>query len=373
METLKIFLDTSIFRQDETFESAQFIAIKNYCKAGIVQLFTSVICENELLSHIEIQVIESIEKIRKEQEKLESLIPGYHGLFTFKHFINEERADLIKKYKLHWKLFKKDTRLRVLGFDYDISRQALENYFSGGAPYKSRKNREDIPDSFIFETILKKFKNNQDLIVITQDKRLLVPLLDKGVTCFSSMQDAFTGSIFYNVIAELYGKPNRKLIGSLISYNHVKVYRALRIELNNFYIDESDNYESLLNTLAEDFMEELEVDIKYIYESLTVSLKKIQIYSRDYVSLPFKIDVALNLSYKVRKSEVFRMSKDRYESVKYLDSYDHKYDKIDEEKFGQIAGVIGVLFTDMSDELNLDTNLMILTIESIKLSFHHSA
>jgi rRNA-processing protein FCF1 len=89
--------------------------------------------------------------------------------------VSELLEELSKKIKpsitSNWKGFIEESKSKLYEFDNDMSATVFENYFDGSSPFKSLKNRKDIPDAFIYETI-KSLGQVDKTYVITNDNNL---------------------------------------------------------------------------------------------------------------------------------------------------------------------------------------------------------
>ena len=65
--------------------------------------------------------------------------------------------------------------------------RVMNDYFNGQPPYKEKKYRDDIPDSFIWQVVLDIFDKEKDMSVITSDKGIKSACESTGIQYFDNL------------------------------------------------------------------------------------------------------------------------------------------------------------------------------------------
>ena len=86
--------------------------------------------------------------------------------------------------------------------DSVIGRAVMESYFTGGPPFKGIKNRNDIPDSFIWQAILDIKRSVGELTVLVADTRLNKAFEDEGGMHVYQSIDLFVASPAFQRLSE---------------------------------------------------------------------------------------------------------------------------------------------------------------------------
>lgn len=128
-------------------------------------------------------------------------------------------------------------KLNINGYD-----EVFDKYFSGRLPFKSEKNRNDIPDAIIFQTILeiKEKHKDDDVAVIAADIAIVNACAEYGLKNYRNLNE-FRQSIQYdNLIKNKKIASNISIISDLIldklkQDNNKIVYGAI-----NEYMEQND-------------------------------------------------------------------------------------------------------------------------------------
>ena len=67
---------------------------------------------------------------------------------------------------------------------------AFNGYFDGAPPFKSIKNREDIPDAFIWQAVMRLASEHKDLHFVVGDNTLRAAADDhEGITTYAKLDE----------------------------------------------------------------------------------------------------------------------------------------------------------------------------------------
>jgi hypothetical protein len=153
---IDVVLDTSILRQDPKREKAAFRALKRLCWQKQVQVHIPEFVQREFLSQQE-------ELIRKEISDIQSSANSILRRTRRKELSDYAKKVIKEANEIYPKIsdevigeFKKwidGTRAKSPRINIDHARVVIDAYFQGSPPFKTRKNRSDIPDSFIWQAI----------------------------------------------------------------------------------------------------------------------------------------------------------------------------------------------------------------------------
>ena len=101
---------------------------------------------------------------------------------------------------------------RRMGLTLDQTVKAMEAYFAGLPPLKQPKSRKDIPDSFIFQSVLELHADHpSDFGTVVEDGPLRTALCDAGIECWSSLREFLTSSKGQSLVAEEFITTNKRV------------------------------------------------------------------------------------------------------------------------------------------------------------------
>lgn len=133
-----------------------------------------------------------------------------------------------------WRDFIKISNAKLYDYDKEISTQVFEDYFEGNPPFSALKEREDIPDAFIFQDIKKISQSVDDNVyVITNDKKFKKEIEEKipKTTTYSSIDEFFKDPNFKSV-KEKYDK--------FLSEKEAMKLKLLKLQFVKKYIKDCD-------------------------------------------------------------------------------------------------------------------------------------
>ena len=166
-----VFVDTQVHdSQHHNYRQGQLYELQVSCIDHDVRTIATDITIGEISEHIS----------RDSLKAMQNLISGVKYCQWMTDVIKTISADLKtleanfeKHHKKDFELFLKKTKCHLPSTGEKTMKEVLQAYFSGEPPFKSKKNRQDLPDAIAFFT-LKEFSltNNERVAVITDDARL---------------------------------------------------------------------------------------------------------------------------------------------------------------------------------------------------------
>lgn len=248
-----VVLDTGIYRQDMGRVKHAFAALSQLCRSNVVQLHIPCVVEKEFLSQVSSMydgkltgALRSLEKtphvLLKEEDlqKLDSLKLGIEEL-------QQKVADRNREHFRGWGEFH---GARFHEIDDTHGERVMENYFLGAPPFSSEKNRNDIPDAFIFESIRDLAETYGSVHAVVKDDGLRQALKQvEGVMAYESINQFINDNSLWDRFAR---------------QKEVDFYRALIDKLSSGELDALR--EKLYTVVADstDAIQGLEVESPYI-------------------------------------------------------------------------------------------------------------
>jgi PIN domain len=190
---IHVVLDTSIFRSKPRLDSPEFKALGYLAKKECVCIHIPYVVEQEFVSHLSHEhekkingTIESLSGLINHQKATE-LVPELNQSLDKLRENKEELIGETKEVFIEW--------LDSVGaVRYDFSgteaKEALNAYFCGSAPLKQPKNRNDIPDSLIYQAVKALHdKHGAYLHFVVNDGNLRGACESDGVTTYKSLSE----------------------------------------------------------------------------------------------------------------------------------------------------------------------------------------
>jgi hypothetical protein len=174
-EKIHVILDTNIFRKNPSLSDLSFQALERLCKAKIAKLHIPYIVEREFQTQqtalykkdldTAISSLNSIIRRGLPQDKIIDLT-------VIKEQLNNISSPILSDVENSIIVWAKSIHAQRHAISQEQAVAAMESYFQGTPPLKNPKNRDDIPDSFIFQTVLSVANNNKPLFVIAEDDKI---------------------------------------------------------------------------------------------------------------------------------------------------------------------------------------------------------
>jgi hypothetical protein len=173
MEPIDVFIDSEVLRRDPSRRSGPFRALIILAFSGVVRLHVSEVSIREFLSSQDLKIRETAEEgktalrafrklcrddedrlaIQEEIDKLDQLIPK-----------------AISEIDISLREWLEDAEVSVEFIKPDHAKRVFGAYFSGGPPFKKLKNRDDLPDAFIWQSVIDLCSERSRVVLVSGDK-----------------------------------------------------------------------------------------------------------------------------------------------------------------------------------------------------------
>lgn len=175
MAKTHVVIDTNIYRKSPKRKDLAFLALERLAIAGLVEVHLPYVVEREFQTQ---QLAQYKKELDATVNGLESLVKK--GLkpseLTEIESILTKLSGLAPAIMADAEQALPNWLASVGGKRHPITESqaagAMEAYFLGTAPLKAPKTRDDIPDAFIFQTILELAKSSRPLVVVAEDEKI---------------------------------------------------------------------------------------------------------------------------------------------------------------------------------------------------------
>lgn len=155
-----IFIDTSIYISDNfNFEGEKYKALIDLVRDRRIQLYTTTITDNEIMSNIVKQIDETrqlVNSITSKAYVLRNTSP-FKSVFANKKVVNIALDEVTKQYEE----YKKKTNAITIPINTVDVDDIFKRYFEELPPFSSKK-KDEIPDAFTLSAVKKWFHEKDD-------------------------------------------------------------------------------------------------------------------------------------------------------------------------------------------------------------------
>ncbi|SOD18711.1 PIN domain-containing protein [Nitrosomonas ureae] len=202
-----VVLDTNIYRQNLSRGNLHFKALERLSQGKIVQLYIPYIVMREFQT-------QQREIYSKDLDKALSGVTGLtrkqldrallDKLKDIKEKLESDSESILDGAESQFTDWAKDIGAKIYPLCIDQTNAALEAYFQGRPPLKSVKNRNDIPDSFIVQSINKLRSEVGEIHAIAEDGKVREAFSDVDkITTYGNLSDFIESGMIQNILKDL--------------------------------------------------------------------------------------------------------------------------------------------------------------------------
>lgn len=337
-----IVIDTNIYHKDQTRSKLPFWALSRLCKAGVVQLHIPYIVQREFQTHLLAGAKDKLEATQKGLEYLVQYETDAERLNSMnallENLLNHKNAVLgnVEASFVTWMDSVSAERHAVSESNV---RAAFEAYFLGTSPLTSPKIRADIPDAFIFQTIVELSKVSAQLFVISADGKVAqASEALEGVSVHKSLDSFIETDIIQKEILHLDVVNNLPIICTALKAYEAKnnkISDVLQTEANEKIIGRTvyshsipeDDHEATIQGFGNP-------------ENIKLEFINLSYFGGGEFGLPYSYTSTVALIYCIYKADYYALHDDVSPSV--TDHSDHYY-LAEEEREVIVRGMLKIM------------------------------
>jgi len=348
---IEVVLDTNIYSSDSLRRTARFNALVRLAKSGKLRLHIPYIVQKEFLSQqteqfeqwvnsinngiVELQrrtsptLVKKLDEVKESFSIIQDDLVSYPAL-DFSKWINEIGGIVHPVSEIH-------------------GAKVIEDYFEGVPPFKNKKSRQDIPDSFIWQVVSDLANQFEILYVVANDKKVREACdTRQNIKTFETLDDFIQSDVCRLLLEEENVKQN---IERLFKYIHVvftirqdEIKDRLTEILEDTKIQSerliANNSHSAKVKNVEDFVGDVAIN----------NLASAQYYGDGVIVVPFNAQVRITAEYDLTPTEYHHLSVKRAERISFSD-----VDEMAQESF--TLSVTGKVSIKVDPLRILETNL----------------
>ncbi len=299
---INLAIDTNIFRENPTRDKTEFKALKKLITNEKVKLFMPYIIEKEFIT----QQVTDCKKITNELRKnINSLnVRKYPNqdyiskLLEETKELDENTCSLIQEEFDAWCM---EFNVEKRPLNKEHLEVVIQNYFDGNDPFKSQKNRKDIPDAFIFQELKDILNEDDNLTFIVNDNFFRDSCKKISIESYKSLEEFIKNSQIQYLLKEHeitrekftelkeFLANNNDYLESLLLFKHIKELEHQTI--TNYSIPSDDNIAEIM---------ELNTPNNIEFDCMNTTY-----YGDDTIAIPVKFDIDVTASFTIFKSDYY--------------------------------------------------------------------
>lgn len=333
---IHLILDSTVYRSDITRKSAAFQTLSIFLKKTHITLHLPYIVEKEFTSYLIEEFKVHNNKILKELKIIKKIMSLDSDIQI--EILNVQSAN--EKIQENFRLWVKENNIKTYPLNVKDASKVFESYFNGSKPFKKVKNRDDIPDAFLFENV-KDIKHTQnDVHFVSNDTFLFEAVNDLAIITHKTLNDFISSGYCKNFRDKImeekliqYIQVNQAEIISLLKNRIVNslVYKEIYSEK----IPDDNNVASIMSVSPPSEINFDFDDYNYYSDGIfvmscnfdTVVNAVFYIYKPDYYAMDETFDVTDHNEHYFETEQEFNINvsaKIRFEFELSTDHNDHK-------------------------------------------------
>lgn len=306
---IHIVLDTNIYRSNPARDNLHFRALEKLSKAS------------SLCLHIPYVVLREFQTQQRElySKDLEKAVSGLAGLSrkvldedilerlaSAKAELERESENILSSAESQITKWADSIGAKVHPLCLDQANLALEAYFQGKPPLKAVKNREDIPDSFIVQSVLKLREVHNPIHMVAGDKKVKEAFAnEENINTYESLSDLIESDLIQNELKEVDLIDNiDSLVAAMQRFENENSEIQCFISRN---IGDSIVWETFSDPSIPDDNHEATINSYGEAEKIELDFSEAGYYGNGQFGIPFKLRISVLADYYIFKSDYYCM------------------------------------------------------------------
>lgn len=343
MPKYNVVLDTNIYRKNPARSDLSFQALARLCQANIVKLHLPYVVEREFQT----QQGEIYKKdIERASAGIDSIlrkgVSADHAsrLEAMRNELADVTQPILSDVEAAIRVWAESIGAKRHPITEQQAMAAMEAYFLGKPPLRAPKSREDIPDSFIFQTILSIALEAVPLVVIAEDEKIAQASKSvQGVMTHRSLSGFIESAEIQAEILEL------DVIDNLASIaKEIKKYEEGSYDFARCVRDDAGEkliWKKISSPSIPDDNNEATIQLYYDPEDIDFDFDDLHYFGNGEFGLPFTFVVEVMAFYYVFKSDFYRIEERK---VLHVSDHNEHYYEVEENFEINCYGIMKLSF-----------------------------
>lgn len=332
---IHVVADSTVYREDPRREKAAFTSLTRLAQGKHVTLHIPDVVRREFLSQEEVYHQENASKIEAGLRSLGKRPLDAAGVDLLKK-IADASADLVSKMKASGERQFSEWSKSIAAVDHPIDpahgARVMDSYFEGTPPFKNRKNRDDIPDSFVWQAIQDISKKHKPLYVVSGDRAVRDALKDNAdFVVFESLEKLIASDPIQTLLQQENAGANTKMLLGLLPMQTALIAGKIESKL----IDE------LAWKVIGDDDSERTITMVGTPQDISVDPTDVVDHGGGLSVVAFKAKVECYVEYGLDKSDYYAMGEEESKGIGISDLNDHRF-LAERQDIIQVTGYLSV-------------------------------
>lgn len=312
---IHVAIDTSALEDNKSLNDANYKALKRLVDSEIITIHIPYIVKKEIETQEKELYLEKYKQLKTSLRQFDRVRKNddlYQKINQIKTQIDQLEPSIIADADNFSKDWVEGLNSKICELNQSQTSDAWDAYFNGAAPLTSKKERQDIPDSFICRGIENIQRDVTDLVVLAKDKKIFNTFNNKpNYEVHKTIREFVESSKIQEELEELdtirgseiFKNKTQNLIGFIqkleLTTNLIKGY--LENNIGEAIID-SSVYDV---PLSNDIEGEATISSYYDGKNVNLDLDKATHYGENQIGFDFELEVEVYIDYYIDKSEYY--------------------------------------------------------------------
>lgn len=325
MKTLHVVIDSSIYRQDLKRITTGFRAIARLAAARRIQIHVPYYIQQETITGQSKVLSDRFSDVMSKLSSVERVTGHTATLSATRQILDQAKQlhkSVVRTAEEEFASWIAHTHALTHKLDDSHGRRVTDAYFTGGPPFKSLKNRSDIPDSFIYESIQDLANLYGMLHVIVADKNL-------GANC----ERLANASVYTSVDQFVRRKDSQASLREIDEVSNIDRIREILPNERGFLVEHLEKQiEKPLSGMTVTGSIPDDNEEAWIYGGVPLEdytwfdFEQVEYYGDGVVSIPFEATVDGIICYHIFKADWHMMSVEERNGIDVSDCNRHYYE-----------------------------------------------
>lgn len=202
---LRVVLDTNIFRNDPFRQSQGFKTLGHLCTTGKIELFLPEIVRREFETQLDADDTDALAKFKKAAaDLLERPVPAdiKAAIGDLIKNLEAKKEEVAQASAASFNAWTKEHKVKHIPLSGDHALAAMGAYFTAGKPFKVAKERKDLPDAMIYQSLLQLLAEGPLVLVCSDGKLSEACGSVDGVTVHQSLKELIASEVVQALIVQ---------------------------------------------------------------------------------------------------------------------------------------------------------------------------
>lgn len=365
MAKYNVVLDSSIYRNNPKRDDLAFKALERLCNAGVLGLHLPYVVAREFQTQQNANYKKHLDAATSAMNSILRLgvSPGLaKNVSTILESLTVNTQPVLEDVEASIIKWADSLKAEHHPITQEEAISAMEAYFKGDAPLKAVKNREDIPDAFIFQNIKSIAQAKVPLFAIVEDGKLSSACEKvKNTTVYKTLQLLIESDEIQAEMLELDVVDNLTLIAKMLQDYEAdsgEVSREISASAGGKIL-----WTTIHSTDIPDDNNEAVITGCYDPDDIDINFESLNYFGSGAFGLPFSFRARVETLYYIFKADYYHL-----ERTPSISDHNEHYFQAEEEFEVVVLGQLGIYiepaFLKSVDAETLDENLTV-TIDSI--------